>query len=820
MSEQPPSPYKTAALYVSVFLISAAGLAYQVVLMRVLAIAQWHHFAYLIVSMAMLGFGASGTVLALARKWVMPRAESLYIVTAWLLAVSMVACYAISQQIPFETFEIVSQRSQLLHLSNLYLVLALPFFLMATCIALTFFILPNRIGYLYGANLGGSGVGALGVAMLLYVYHPVTLAHGVALAVVIAFVLPLISRKRAFIKSAVGIAALAVIVIAIGIVPIRVSQYKGLSYVQDFPDAEKVAQAWSPNAVIDAVQSSMVRETPGQIGNYPMSEMGRLPAQIGLYFDAGGMSPVNEFDGNFDDFAYLDYVTSALAYRLVDNPRTLVVGAGGGTDVIGALAHGAQHVTAVDVDPNVFGLVNGPLGDFSGQLYNRDDVTPLVADGRGFLAANPDQYDLIKIAMLDSFTASAAGVFALNESYLYTREALGLYINRLTPDGMLVITRWLKTPARDALKLFATAVEACETQDIQNPSDHLVFLRSLNNALILVSKSPLDESDIATVREFATSRGFDTCYFPGITEDEVNRYTLLERPVYYEFAQGVLFGDRDQLYDDALFHLRPATDDSPYFFRFFRWKSLPVLTQAMGAQWVPFVEWGYITLVACLIQALIAGVVLILLPLIGKRTRGAPKGMPTNTIAGFAAIGLAFMFMEIAFMQRLMLFLTYPIYGIAVVLAGLLVFTGIGSYASGRIDWPASRTIRFAVIGIAVLSILYILALGPLFNAFMDWPDPAKIALALALLAPLGFCMGVPFPTGLQTLSDRYTPLMPWAWGINGCASVLGPPLATLIAIHFGFRLLVLAALILYALAALTLTRLATSPIANTFPPK
>ncbi len=788
-------------LYPSVFLISATGIAYQVTLMRVLSIAQWHHFAYMIISIAMLGYGASGTLLTLIRARLTGKERHYFFVSLLLLAISMPLCYAWSQRIPFETFHLVTQQDQFGWLLALYAILATPFFLASTCITLALFMMPRRVGRVYFTDLLGSGLGAAAVVGLLFHFSPDQLPYGLGLLLTLLAGAVVFNMTRPW-KTVYGLCVGVGImwVGATGLAPIRVSDYKALSYTLQFPDAEITATAQSPLSQVHMVRSRQIRETPGQLGNYPFRQLGPLPEQVGLFFDAGSISVVNHFDGDMERFAYMDYVTPALAYRLVDRPDVLVIGAGGGSDVWMALYHGARHVTAVEVDPTVYRLIEDELAEFSGGLYRRDDVTPVTAEGRGFLQARGESYDVIHIALLDAYNAAASGVYALSESYLYTREAIELYVNHLNDGGVLAITRWLKTPARDAIKMFATLVEACEALGIEEPGAHIAFIRSWNAGTLLLSRTPWTDQQLTEIRGFSGSRGFDVAWMPGLQDAEVNRYTILEEPVYYQAAQAILSDERDAFYRAYLFDVRPATDDRPYFFQFFKWDTLRVLVRDMGFEWVPFVEWGYMALLGTLVQGAIASALFILLPLITLTRRTETRGARRWVVLYFMALGLAFMFLEIAFIQKFMLFLTYPIYAVAVVLTAFLVFSGFGSFWADR--WHGDRfpLVSGAVIGIVVLTVLYTVLLPPLFSAWAGWSDAGRIAVSFALIAPLAFCMGIPFPSGLQLVSDRYAAMVPWAWGINGFASVMGASLATFMAIHFGFRVLVWAAACVYIL--------------------
>ena len=802
---------KACVLHAAILLISAVGIAAQIAFMRIFTIGQWHHFASMIISMAMLGFGVSGVLLALVKPWLRGREATVLRWCSLCLGLSIAGCYAVSQRIPFETLQLVALQGQWANLLALYVLLSIPFFCVSTCIVAAFLLASNAVGRVYFYNMLGSGLGAPAAAALLHVAHPAELPYLLAPLAGLAFLLLSWERPWGRWGGTLVFVLLAAFCLLGPRQPIRISEYKGLSYALQAPDARIIAEHASPLSVITVVASKQIRETPGQISNYPMSELGELPEQAGLFFDAGAVSPVNRFDGDLSSVAYLDYVTGAVAYRAAPpNPTVAILGAGGGSAVLGALAHGARSVTAVEVDPGVIGIVDETLGEFSGRVYSLAGVRPAAAEARGFLQAHGETYNLIALPVEGSFMASTAGVNALSESYLYTVEAVALYLSRLTPDGVLAMTCWIDSPPRAGLKLFATAVEAAERAGIQEPQRHVACIRSWNTATVLVAKSPLTAAQIDAIRAFARDRWFDLCYLPGLAESEANHYVLLDEPYYFRFAQGVLFGDRDATYSNSPFYVRPATDDRPHFSRFVKWRQLPRVLREFGADWLKYTELGYLALVAALLQSVLVSLMLIVLPLTAL-ARGVQRGPGRfRTLACCAALGFAYLFLELAFIQRLQLFLANPIYAVTVVLTAFLAFSGAGSLWADQRRLPAKRQVLAAALGIAVLAGVYLLMLDWAFALGAGWSPLVKFTVSIGLLAPLAFCMGVPFPTVMQSLAERQEPMLPWAWGINGCASVVGALLASLLAVHAGFRWVVVAAVVLYGLAALAFWKMET----------
>lgn len=790
----------------AVGLVSSGVLAYEVLLARLFSIIQWYHFAYMAISIALLGYGASGTVLALARERLAGRATSSFAAFAALFGITAVACFALAERLPFNALELIWDPWQLLYLGALYVVLIVPFFFgaLAVGVALTGFAEP--VGRIYRADLLGAGLGALGILGLLFLVMPERAleligALGLGAAALAGIVE---SNRRAFLR-ALGYAAGAVAMV-FALPPawtaLQLSPYKSLSQALRVPGAAVEALRSSPLGLLSAVRSGEIpfRYAPG----LSLNNLLEPAAQIGVFTDGDTLSPITAFDGDLAPLAYLDFTPGALPYHLLERPRVLILGAGGGADVLLALYHGAARIDAVELNPQLVGLVEGRYADFAGRLYQRPQVAVHVAEARGFVAATGDRYDLIQLPLHDA----VAGTLSLSASFTYTIEAFETYLDHLAPSGYLAITRWLKLPPRDAAKLFLTALRALERRGVVAPASQLALIRSWETTTLLVKNGPLTAADIERIRTFADRRSFDLAYVPGMTEADANRYNLLQEPYFFEAAQG-LIDHREAFLARYKFDLSPATDDRPYFFDFFRWRALPELWTVAAQSGGALLDWSYLILVATLAQAALLSVVLVLLPL-WLRAGTAPGDGRWRIVVYFGAIGLAFLFVEIASIQRFTLFLAHPLYAIGVVLAGFLVFAGLGSGVAPTLDERlGSRgpgALSVAIAAIVMLAVVYIQALPPVFATLAALSDLAKIALSLALIAPLAFFMGMPFPLALARLRATTPHLVPWAWGINGCASVLSAILATLLAMTLGTRVVVLVAAALYLVAGLTLT--------------
>lgn len=796
------------AIPLSVAVVSAAVLAYEVLLVRLFSIVSWHHFAYMIISIALLGFGASGSVLTLMRPYLSRRFTATFATCAVLFSATAVLSFSFAMRLPFNPLAIVWDGHQLLWLGFSYLFFILPFFFGGGAIGLAFSRYPNVIGRLYAFDLVGAGIGALGVIGVLFALSPKTtlqLVAALGLASAGLILLSASGRWTARLAAGFGAASLLVAIwLPAGLTDPHpyVSQYKGLQMALRVPDARIVEERSSPLGLLSVVASPTIpfRHAPG----LSLNNVTEPPVQLGVFTDADSISAITHFEGDLGPLNYLDFTTSALPYHLLDKPEVLILGAGGGEQVLLALYHHVPEIDAIEFNPQMIDLVANRYADFAGDIYNRLNVNVSLGEARSFVKRTKKRYDLIQIPLLYSFGAAAAGTLSLHENYTYTVEAIKDYLARLKPGGLVSITLWVKLPPRDSLKLFATAVEALEELGV-SPDDRLALIRSWKTATLLIKNGAFTPAQLVVLEEFTSSRSFDLAYYPGITSGEANRYTILERPHYFSAATALLGPRSEEFVESYKFEIGPATDDKPYFYDFFKWRFLPELWSLRKQGAAAMLDMGYLVLFATLLQAFVLSLLLILAPLVIKRGRFGGNVPKVGTSLYFLTLGLAFLFIEIAFIQRFTLFLGHPLYAVAVVLAGFLVFAGVGSAISPvlerRFAGPGRRrlgALETAIIAIGAVAVLYLVVLPPLFDALIALPDPVKIFISLVLIAPLACFMGMPFPLGISRIAQESLDLVPWAWGINGCASVVAAILATVLAMHFGFSAVVLIAVLLY----------------------
>lgn len=780
--EHSPTEHKGMLTYAGLFLLSAATLTFEITLTRIFSVAQFYHFAFMVVSLALLGFGASGTFLTLFPRLKEHSPDRVLPILSWGFALSTVGSYALTLYVPFDSFRVSLDWRQWLVLALHYVALATPFFCNGTAVGLLLEARPEKANHTYAANLTGSAVGCL-----LAVIAP-SLVGGegaILLSAALAFLAALalqspVSNLQSVISRIIQ-SALALILILVAIwtpsfLHIRLSPYKDLSYSLLLPDVELVSQRWNGFSRVDVVRAGGIHRLPGGGPSCP-----EPPPQLGLTVDGDDMSPISHFAPGFTKAAFTDCLLLALPYRLRPDAHALVLEPRGGLDVAVALAEGAQEVTAVEANPLIVEAVQAQ-GAWAGDLYDDPRVTVISEEGRAYARRAQERYDIVVLSLTAPQRMVTSGAYSLAEDYRYTVEAFTDYLMRVDEDGLLVVARWLQVPPSESIRAFALAVEAVERAG-GDPAASIVALRSYQQMLILVRNGPFTDEELEAIRAFAAPRAFDLVYLPGIRPDEVNRHNIMQEPVYYRACVGLLKAeDRNTWYRDYPFDVEPPTDDRPFFGHFFKWGQAPEILAMAGHTWQPFGGAGYFVLLALLMLGMLAAAALILLPLAARRKGITGQGKAIGaTLVYFALLGLGYLCVEIPLLQRFILYLGHPAYAMAIVLFALLLFSGLGSLLSRRFPlWLVLLLLPLVVGG-------YALGLPLLFNATLAAPLGGRMLIAVVALAPPGLLMGMPFPTGLALLGQRPSAPIAWAWGINGAVSVVASILAALLALSLGF---------------------------------
>jgi hypothetical protein len=773
----------------AILLCSSAGLAYEVALTRIFSISLGYHFAFMIISIAMLGFAASGTALALS-----PRLRDMdrLAVYSFLLGISVTGSYLLANQVPFDPVRLAWEKGQLLNLGLYYLILAVPFFCTGLMVATAFTAQSDRSGLLYGADLLGAGLGSLGVLFLLGVTAP---ERGVFVISMVALAAAWIlggTRMRAATLTVFGL-DLLLLLHPPGLADLRISPYKGLTAALRYPGAEPLKTYNTPFARIDTFKSPAVRFAPGLSFRY----LDPLPPQIGVAIDGGEISAITAA-GDQTLLAFLDYLPSALPYAIAGKGRVLVIDPKGGLQALMARRFGAKRLVKAETDPAIVDVVRRDWGKFSGDIYGSHTFTGL---GRSWLGGAGEKFDIIDISLQGT---EPYGSFGIAEDYRFTVEAFTEYLRHLDGEGMLAVNLYIVPPPRTELRLLATMVEALAELGVRDPALHLAAVRSWGSLCLLVKKSPITPAETAAIRRFATERRFDLLLFPGITAAETNIYVKSRGSDYFRAFASILDpARRERFLAEYMFDVTPATDNRPFFHFFLKLARTGDIYRAMGGKWQFFLEEGYVV-PAVFAQVAGLGVLILILPVVARRKSGVDSSQGRQLLPSFALLGVGYMFVETALIQKIILPLEHPSYAVATVLAALLVSSGGGSLLSCRF-----ASLRRPVIPalIAILILIYTFLIPAVTPAIAPEALPTKVFLVFTLLVPLGLLMGIPFPTIIQRLGLADPLLIPHAWAINGTLSVLAPLLAIMLAMAFGFRSVLLLGAVAYLLVFINLKR-------------
>jgi hypothetical protein len=784
-----------------ILLISASTLLLEISLTRYFSFHLWFHYAFMIISIALLGLSGASTALALLRRR-LERHPPLRV-----LAASALACAAaILVSLPilgllssWWTAETDASRGWDATIIGMYwLTLFVPFFFAGATLSWAIRTFAGKFNTAYAFDLVGAALGCLLAVVLLSRLHPeqaLAAAAVVALASAICFA----SGERQARALVPGLALAGLVVAALTalagnrMVGAATTPTKGLA--RDLQTGARiVASRPSMTGRVDVLQGPGLGFSWGLGGSY----RGRFPEQLTVRIDGDALTTITRYDGDFGKWAFTGYSPATLPF-IIGRPRSvLVIGPGGGMDVVNALGHGASSVVGVEINHQIIDLVRGEFGDFAGQIYDHPAVRLVHSDGRNYIESSDARYDLVQLTFVDTFAALASGALSLSEDFLYTREAFEAYVHSLSDRGVLAIGM----VRAQALSL--SVLTEIATRDLGLDLGAHLFIahhpRKSHSMVFVFSRRPLAAEQVARGIEFVERAGLGIVYAPGheaVSDAELVRFLGSDDPDAFVTTYP---GD-----------IRPETDDKPFFFRRSKWTAL--LGSSLG---------GRGNLLIILGVAVVFAIGLIVVPL--ALTAPGVLARHGRELRAFAFIGLGFIMLEMALLVKFSLFLGHPVRSLAVVLFSMLFFAGLGS-AAGRVllgrgggDRPGLRSASALVVPFALIAAIglgYGYFLPQLFSRWMGLAIVARVGLAIALLAPLSFLMGMPLPISLALLRSRGEKLVLWAWALNGVASVIGSILTIVLAHGLGYRATFLLAAACYLLASLSLLRTrAAKPVA------
>jgi spermidine synthase len=769
--------------YVTIGALAGVTIFCEIALTRLFSVVQYYHGAFLAISVALFGFAVSGV-------FVMLRSDRLGGERLDGALARYGLLFAIAIPLSFYTYlygglELALARvgtPALLATACEYALLALPFFASGVCISLLLYHGAGEANRLYAADLTCSALGAVSVIPALALLGgPKSMLAASAAAALGTSPFWASARITRVASPALALAAVAALVLVPG----------------------AAFERWHLRKSNLVVATEQIRWNAfSMVGVGPPTDGG---ASRSIIIDNSVSTAMTAFDGkSFDRLAHLRGDFAAPAHRVKEGGRVLIIGSGGGRDILVALVHGAEHVRAVEVNPLVYQTAAELFGDFTGHVYSAPQVEPVIGDARSYIANSHERFDVILASLIDTWAASSAGAFALTENLLYTTDAFRDYYEHLEDDGVLSISRWhpFETP-----RLLATAFAAWEQSGVRDVRRHAVLLRTppsqiFGNEIVtlLVKKSPFTTEELRALELFSVETRLALALSPDRVDDPVVRDFLSAQGTPGEAWAGL--------------DLSPASDERPFFFNMVRPSTQ--LARMLGWSAPSRMEntafQSNLSATRVLIQLFFAVVLLLsLMVAVPLLARGGTVRRPgwLAILGYFACLGLGFILIEVGLLQRLILLLGKPVYALAVILCTMLLASGLGSFVSGRIGSAGlGSRLGALLLGVSALLVAYAFLLPDVLGALLGTPWPARLCAAVVLVALPGFLLGMPFPSGLRALElAGARALVPWVWGINGAMSVMASVAAIILAIEFGYTAVFLLGAACYGLAGLLLRR-------------
>jgi spermidine synthase len=768
---------------VGLFFVTLATMMLEILLTRIFSVTMWYHFAFVAISLAMFGM----TVGALK----VYRHPELYNETstkqqmarsAFWFAVSVIVSVLAHILVPFRSEPTLA----LIWIAVTYFVLAVPFYFSGVCVCAALTKFPRSVSGLYAADLFGAATGCI---VLIYVLRGTDAPTAVVLVGLLGCVGTVLFsvdagehqfRKAAFILGAV----FAIFVVVNTVLVQHQASLLRITWAKGEHEPPALYEKWNSFSRVtvrgDANTPSKVI-TEGISVTYPPEKFFR---QLHLKIDSDAETTLTALDGvngvSIDSLDYLKYDVKNLVHHIRSDAKVLIVGAGGGRDVLSALLFKQRSVRAVEINQNIINTVNGRFGDFTGHLDRNPKVTFVNDEARSYLARTPERFDVLEASFIDTWAATAAGALTLTENSLYTVECWNMFLQRLTPDGVLSFSRWyLPGLPAEAYRLTSLAAASLRASGVEDPRSHILLVKNsrrsaegepIGAVTILIGKKPFSAAEIDRIEEISRQMQFDVVLSPRFALD----------PVFAALATGQ---DPGGMVESLPVNLSAPTDDSPFFFYMMKFRNLLRLQQLAEDPSAAIYATSGAVVGVLLLFITVPTLICIWLPLRSMEKTVVRSVLPH--LLFFAAIGLGFMLIEISQMQRLIVFLGHPTYALSVVLFSLLLSSGFGSYTTRNITY-AGRDALVRLLLLLVAMLVFGVLTPRATTAFSSSTNAMRIMVATGILFPLGFFMGMAFPLGLKLAARQVDALTPAFWGVNGATSICGSVLAAAISMNAG----------------------------------
>jgi len=809
----------------ALFFISAAGIAFELYIMRIFSVGSWSNFGSLVISTALLGIGLAGIILTFVEEHIRKRPERYLSILAILLPLFMTGAVIVAQMVPFNPIFLASDSRQLWFIGAYYIIYGLPFFIIAAYVGITFIYLSDRIQGVYFWNMLGSGIGGLFIVLFMFFLPPQYLLLPILALTIIAAMLSCCRKNEKWHFPILYVMGLSLTIIGSIFLTffwgnIRISDYKDISYVRRYADSTLVHHSYGPAGEFHVYASRYFHFAPGLSDNAVL-RIDNLPTQLYWGFFIDGSGPIGIMGSlKEEEKVYMDYLPMTAPYTMLSNPNVLLVNMSGGINAQVAMYNGARSIDILEPSTEMIRLLKDDptVSRFTGNLLNTEKINVIRGEGRSHSADNAGAYDLIEISLVDSVGLTDSGGYAVHEDFKYTVEAFTEYFMGLKDGGILSVTVWDRlNPPRNVPRLLNTIIRAMKESGFKEPEKSLYSFGLLRStSTILVKKGAFTARDLNDLNTFVKNCSFEIFYAPAadLPMRDLNilmasyRYqfedssgaatmeTFTNADMYRTVIPRFLAGDAEKIEADYIFDIRPILDSRPYYTGFLKMDELPMYMDQLRDI---SEEWGYLLLFAMLIQACIFGLIVILLPVVGRRKTLFKKRRGTiGVIFYYAGLGLGYMLIEIYLIQRLAVFLSNPTYSTSIVITVMLISSALGNITSGLLKRYRVFVVPIACALIGGGLLFYILGLDSFLATFHAYPMMTRFFIAALIIAPPAFFMGIPYPNGLDSLQERKPHLLPWAWGMNGGLSLVGSALARILSVSSGFPVLLRIGIVIY----------------------